>query len=50
MSLVPIYKRCHVCGRTYSWNPDVGRMNCPYCSKKWKKVLRKILKRKPKTI
>ena len=31
MSIVPMYKKCLRCKRRYSWNPDVGRMGCPYC-------------------
>ncbi len=31
MTMVPIYKKCSRCKRRYSWNPDVGKMRCPYC-------------------
>ena len=31
MTMVPLYKKCPRCKRSYSWNPDVGRMWCPYC-------------------
>lgn len=31
MTIMPMWKRCHKCHRMYSWNPDVGKMNCPYC-------------------
>ena len=31
MTMVPMYKKCPRCKRRYSWNPDVGRMWCPYC-------------------
>jgi hypothetical protein len=24
-------KVCPRCHRSYSWNPDVGKMFCPYC-------------------
>lgn len=49
MTMMPMYKRCNVCGRMYSWNPDVGWMYCPYCGpfgrvkaiKKWIEILRK---------
>ena len=32
MTMLPMYKKCPICKRTYSWNPDVGRMFCPYCT------------------
>jgi hypothetical protein len=31
MSMLPVFKRCLKCKRKYSWNPDVGKMWCPYC-------------------
>ena len=31
MSMMPMYKICPRCKRRYSWNPDVGKMSCPYC-------------------
>ncbi len=31
MTMMPIYKICARCKRRYSWNPDVGKMWCPYC-------------------
>lgn len=31
MSIIPIYKICPRCKRSYSWNPDVGKVFCPYC-------------------
>ena len=31
MTMVPMYKKCPRCKRRCSWNPDVGRMWCPYC-------------------
>lgn len=31
MTIVPMYRRCPMCKRMYSWNPDVGRFVCPYC-------------------
>lgn len=31
MTMVPMYKTCSRCKRKYSWNPDVGKMWCPYC-------------------
>lgn len=43
--MVPMYKRCNVCGRRYSWNPDVGQMYCPSCgSFRQKKALEKWIK------
>lgn len=32
MTMMPMYKKCPVCKRKYSWNPDVGKMFCPYCA------------------
>lgn len=31
MTIVPMYKICPRCKRRYAWNPDIGRMWCPYC-------------------
>ena len=31
MTMVPMFKKCPRCKRKYSWNPDVGKMWCPYC-------------------
>lgn len=31
MTIVPDFKKCPVCHKRYSWNPDVGRFFCPYC-------------------
>lgn len=31
MTIIPMYKTCPKCHKRYSWNPDVGRFNCPYC-------------------
>lgn len=31
MTMVPMYKTCSRCKRKYFWNPDVGKMWCPYC-------------------
>ena len=31
MTIVPMFKKCPRCKRRYSWNPDVGKMRCPYC-------------------
>jgi len=36
MTLLPQKKKCPICGRTYSWNPDVGKILCPYCKEKTK--------------
>lgn len=33
MSLLQEYKTCPKCHRKYSWNPDIGQLNCPYCLK-----------------
>lgn len=34
MTILPQWKKCKKCGRTYDWNPDVGITGCPYCMKK----------------
>ena len=34
MTMMPVYKRCPICLRKYSWNPDIGQLWCPYCGKK----------------
>ena len=31
MTIVPMYKKCPKCKKSYSWNPDVGKMWCPNC-------------------
>lgn len=31
MTMVPMFKECPRCKRKYLWNPDVGKMWCPYC-------------------
>lgn len=31
MSLSPEKRQCSQCGKKYSWNPDVGKINCPHC-------------------
>ncbi len=31
MTIIPIFKKCPVCGKKYVWNPDVGKIICPYC-------------------
>lgn len=37
MSFVAEKKKCSKCGRLYSWNPDVGKIQCPCCKKKRRK-------------
>ncbi len=44
MTIMPHWKICPRCHRRYDWNPDVGVMKCPYCTKKDMERL-KILKR-----
>jgi len=46
MSIVMELRKCSACGKTYSFNPDVGRFNCPHCHGLGK--VKKGLKRKPK--
>lgn len=43
MTMMPMYKKCHVCGKMYNWNPDVGRVYCPYCMWKGRKQMIKKL-------
>jgi len=31
MTILPMYKTCPKCHKKYSWNPDVGKFNCPHC-------------------
>ena len=31
MTMLPMYKKCPKCKKSYSWNPDVGNMWCPNC-------------------
>lgn len=31
MTMVPMFKKCPRCKKRYSWNPDVGKIRCPYC-------------------
>lgn len=52
MTMVPQYKKCPICRKYYSWNPDVGDMSCPNCGKEvrkkiWESVIKlsKILNR-----
>lgn len=42
MTIMPMWKRCHRCGRIYDWNPDVGIRSCPSCMKKDIERLQKI--------
>ena len=55
MTMVPMYKKCPKCKRRYSWNPDVGKMCCPYCRPfgvpgagdiPLNKILKKIMRKK----
>ena len=31
MTMIPMFKICPKCKKRYSWNPDVGKINCPCC-------------------
>lgn len=31
MSILPIKRKCQVCGKSFSFNPDVGKIDCPHC-------------------
>ena len=35
MSALPMRKTCPSCGKTFSYNPSVGKfgLTCPYCSR-----------------
>lgn len=51
MTMLPILKKCPLCGKKYSWNPDVGKFFCPHCSKSDEKPLDtigKLFKKKEK--
>ncbi len=26
MTIIPIFKKCPVCGKKYVWNPDIGKL------------------------
>ena len=54
-ALWTMYKKCPKCKRRYSWNPDVGKMCCPYCRPfgvpgagdiPLNKILKKIMRKK----
>ncbi len=32
MTMVPEWRNCPRCRKKYSWNPDVGKITCPYCA------------------
>lgn len=52
MTIVPMIKKCPKCHKKYSWNPDVGKMNCPYChglGTPMSNLVDKILDKKKKT-
>lgn len=49
MTILPMRKKCPKCHKKYDWNPDVGRMFCPYChglGKKKKFDLKYLFSRK----
>ena len=31
MTMAPMWKKCPRCHKQYSFNPDVGNFDCPYC-------------------
>lgn len=31
MSVLPIKRKCQGCGKSFKFNPDVGKIGCPYC-------------------
>lgn len=31
MTLLPMRKKCEVCGKQYNFNPSIGQINCPHC-------------------
>lgn len=31
MTMLPIKRKCQVCGKNFNFNPDVGKINCPHC-------------------
>ncbi len=46
MSIVMELRKCPACGRTYRYNPDVGKIRCPYCFGLGK--IKKLPNKKPK--
>ncbi len=42
MTMMPDFRICHKCKNMWSWNPDVGTTECPYCQKKKMEKLMKI--------
>lgn len=45
MTMMPIYKKCPRCKKIYSWNPDVGKLWCPYCSLSGSRIIGELLNR-----
>jgi len=31
MTMLPMKRKCEVCGKWYSFNPSIGKINCPHC-------------------
>lgn len=31
MTMLSMKKKCQVCGNVFSFNPSVGKINCPRC-------------------
>ncbi len=31
MTIIPMQKKCPKCHKNYDFNPDVGKVTCPYC-------------------
>ena len=52
MTIIAEWRTCPRCHKKYSWNPDVGKIMCPYCIEAGKKsvdnLLDKLLKNKKK--
>ncbi len=42
MSLMPKFRNCKKCGKMYSWNPSVGKLNDKLCPECWEKELKKV--------
>lgn len=52
MTIMPQWKICPRCHKTYDWNPDVGVIGCPYCiekNMKYLKILRSLFGEKNKS-
>ena len=47
MSMMPMYKKCPLCGKTYSFNPSVGKMFCTACAENARKAVERGNRKNP---